>query len=808
MKRILLFLGLLLTFFVGVDTAWAGSQTIPQLSTNGNMHFYAIKNLRTNKYLYWNGNSDFIRQSESLNGYGLFYFTAGSATTTVGGVTVLKIHNLATTTLMNDFQSWNVTGIDWYVKAASGTSNGITYTGIAFSKSTLYGETKDSWNSYDSDKKIGNWSIDGGSIFEVEELTEAQTIPDAANIFLKPLIDEYQSEVNKPFSCSQEAFDALSQAYNKYNTATSFTTTDLESIKNAQDAFIHSTPTSTSFDDGTAIILSNLESTNTYVCADNNSLKAKDAKDNYAYEWILKKQDNGYYKIFNPYSNKYVGAFPTTGGWNNDGNDVAIPLVTDMNEAADFKFSTASKLGYVTIRSMQSGLPENRSYMHMTNGLIVRWEASPAKSQFKIIQNVTDIENDWDTAIKNKVSNINKGNGTYVGTFNANVISEPATAFNNATTSEDKGSTYAPLEAAIANPATRNTPEAGKYYTISNATNTERRITENYSSKIDNKNKLTGVAYNNNIVPSLWKFESVTTAGKTDLYHIVAANSGKYLSKICWDYKPLRMVDANDANIGEFDIFDKTHVNKENAVTLVTYTNNDRSADHRGTACDVTSNNQYHNESAANEITSWNMAVEGSNFRIVEVTTIPVNITSAGYATLNLPMAVNIPTGVKAYTGQKEGNELKLTAITTGIIPAETPVVIEGAEGKHNFDINYDNTATIANNGLNGTLIPTAIDNDATAYVLGNGSKGTAFYKVTSETDRTIGANKAYAGSTTVDAAANVLIFNFSDITTGINNAATSQGNNNTYYDLNGRRVLYPAHGIFVKENGQKVFIK
>lgn len=153
MKRILLFLGLLLTFFVGVDTAWAGSQTIPQLSTNGNMHFYAIKNLRTNKYLYWNGNSDFIRQSESQNGYGVFYFTAGSATTTVEGVTVLKIHNLATTTLMNDFQSWNVTGIDWYVKATSGTSNGITYTGIAFSKSTSYGDTDDSWNSYDNQKK-------------------------------------------------------------------------------------------------------------------------------------------------------------------------------------------------------------------------------------------------------------------------------------------------------------------------------------------------------------------------------------------------------------------------------------------------------------------------------------------------------------------------------------------------------------------------------------------------------------------------------------------------------------------------------
>ena len=127
MKRILLFWGLLLTFFVGVDTAWAGSQTIPQLSTDGNMHYYAIKNLRTGKYLYWNGNSDFIRQSELLNGNGFFYFTAGSTKATTTGVTSIKIHNKKTTTMMATINNWTDTGADWYVKAASNSGN----TGIA-----------------------------------------------------------------------------------------------------------------------------------------------------------------------------------------------------------------------------------------------------------------------------------------------------------------------------------------------------------------------------------------------------------------------------------------------------------------------------------------------------------------------------------------------------------------------------------------------------------------------------------------------------------------------------------------------------
>ena len=51
--------------------------------------------------------------------------------------------------------------------------------------------------------------------------------------------------------------------------------------------------------------------------------------------------------------------------------------------------------------------------------------------------------------------------------------------------------------------------------------------------------------------------------------------------------------------------------------------------------------------------------------------------------------------------------------------------------------------------------------------------------------------------------------FNFDNVTTNINNAkANETESSNTYYDLNGRRVLYPTHGIYVKGNGQKVFIQ
>ena len=389
MKRSTHFLiTLLLTFFVGAAAAWAGSQTIPTLSTDGNTHFYTIKNTRTGKYLYWNTDADFIRQSSTLTANCFFYFTAGSATTDVEGVTVLKIHNAATNNLMADFSSWTSSGIDWYVKAASNGSS----TGIAFSKSTSYGDTQDSWNSYDSDNKVGPYKIDGGSLFEVEEVTTQKQ----AAVALKSLIDTYASIVGKPFYYTQTAYDALQAAYTQYNTEDALTTEVLTAIRTASSTFLSSEPF-TEIANNTAVIFGNLQYTDQYVYANTNALGSSTNKNSYAYEWILKKQDNGYFKIYNPYSGKYIGSIPTSGGWSGTGDGVAIPLVDNLDAAQDYAITAASQLGYVNVRSMQSGLDENRSYWHMTQGNIVRWEAANQNSQFKFIRNQRTLLNGFAT---------------------------------------------------------------------------------------------------------------------------------------------------------------------------------------------------------------------------------------------------------------------------------------------------------------------------------------------------------------------------------------------------------------------------
>lgn len=53
-----------------------------------------------------------------------------------------------------------------------------------------------------------------------------------------------------------------------------------------------------------------------------------------------------------------------------------------------------------------------------------------------------------------------------------------------------------------------------------------------------------------------------------------------------------------------------------------------------------------------------------------------------------------------------------------------------------------------------------------------------------------------------------MMAFSFGNEVTGIDNVNATAPAAKKYYDLQGRRVLYPAKGIFVTEDGQKVLFK
>lgn len=202
----------------------------------------------------------------------------------------------------------------------------------------------------------------------------------------------------------------------------------------------------------------------------------------------------------------------------------------------------------------------------------------------------------------------------------------------------------------------------------------------------------------------------------------------------------------------------------------------------------------------------------GNTFAIKEVTSIPVTILSVGYATLNLPMAVEIASDVKAYYGAKDNTStITLAEISGNVIPANTPVILVAQNTlseatQFNFNISYTDAGTAPeSNALTGTTCKQKMNAGAGVYVLKNGNSGIGFYRVDSTTDLTLNANKAYYGN--ANGSTEVVRFDFGGIT-AIEGAPTLKADDATLYDLNGRRVIYPTTGVYVKANGEKVFVK
>lgn len=211
-------------------------------------------------------------------------------------------------------------------------------------------------------------------------------------------------------------------------------------------------------------------------------------------------------------------------------------------------------------------------------------------------------------------------------------------------------------------------------------------------------------------------------------------------------------------------------------------------------------------------------AEAGCVLRIQKVTTYPVSISPAGYASLCLPFSVTLPeSGLTAYKvtaiNRDNNNEMNLESVGR-TIPAGEPVILQGAAGNYTLTINADNGTKVTGNILTGATVKrTGISEDyyALAKKTIDETETVAFFRVSTTN---MPANKAYLLKKNIPAQAvnaAMFMFNFDGNggeVTDINTATKTETESNVYYDLNGRRVLYPSHGIYVKGNGQKVFIK
>lgn len=342
--------------------------------------------------------------------------------------------------------------------------------------------------------------------------------------------------------------------------------------------------------------------------------------------------------------------------------------------------------------------------------------------------------------------------------------------------------------------------EVNRYLSSENIqVSTNGSLLEKWQADANMDRNITRTTDADNFGSQLWQL----TRNADGTYSLVNANTGREAGYITPEASQLQMV----VNIG----------NGNGHYTFKPYTEGttfdgydaksmflmaDSEGNHASAASDndhvVANNNQYTNKS--------------NYWQLVKVASVPVTIKSVGWASVAFPFAVQVPaeSGVKAYFAESaDDTRMMLSEITDGIIPANTGVLLAKDGGcTVNLPI-VPTTTTYPDNKL------------ACATAERDGYASMANYMLSAKTG-TVGflpstmtlvpANKAFlpaANITSGSGQAQMLSFYIGGAVTGINAAtADAQNGNDVYYDLNGRRVLYPAHGIYVTGNGKKVFIK
>ena len=376
-----------------------------------------------------------------------------------------------------------------------------------------------------------------------------------------------------------------------------------------------------------------------------------------------------------------------------------------------------------------------------------------------------------------------------LGHYNATEVAKIAADAEAATTIENYKAINEALQALTSTPAT---PNNNAYYQIINGNSISKSYisTENVTVGKDGKateaKAIGRTTKNDAIVPQLWKFESNGEGG----YKVINANTGRAFSAV--SAVAVGVTDVETAEAGAV-----TLQQLDSKVNFIL-----KSGEHRLNAFEGDANTIVA-DYAGNHDTD-----KGNWWKIKEVTTIPVAIGESNYATVGFPFAVTIPEGVKAFIGTSTDNaSLELTEIEGGIIPANTGAIIyhEGATTV-NFGITTGGN-TIANNKLSATTAKREGFEANDTYVLAKDSEGKAALLKSELT--TVPANKAFLAASEVSSSeGNTLAFHFGGTTTGVNSAVAGKTEGTQYFDLQGRRVLYPSNGIFVTNNGKKVFIK
>lgn len=166
-----------------------------------------------------------------------------------------------------------------------------------------------------------------------------------------------------------------------------------------------------------------------------------------------------------------------------------------------------------------------------------------------------------------------------------------------------------------------------------------------------------------------------------------------------------------------------------------------------------------------------------------------LKVTEAGAATLVLPYETEIPEGVKAYTLEYASGNKAVATELKGVIPANTPVLVNAEKGDYTFKATAKLT-TKADKPVSGSLhgVWSEVVVPVGSYVLQNQSGTVAFYRVDAA-DFKVKANQAYLYAPKADGA-KMLNIDFGGEATAINGVEAEASNANTQvYTIDGKKA-------------------
>jgi hypothetical protein len=409
--------------------------------------------------------------------------------------------------------------------------------------------------------------------------------------------------------------------------------------------------------------------------------------------------------------------------------------------------------------------------------------------------------NSADDAIETAASNAQKLVST-IGTTGfpgeddvvATNLSTSVSAYNSAKTSSTKKDVLNAFSAY----KTAIMPTAGKFYTFQCASTEGYYVLSTLSSKYSESGKTrlaTAAASDDNAADRIFYFDGSSMMGYNNGYFLIKNSDGS-------GFLTQGTVGAESGTNFTFAIADYSK-----GTQCVNFEN--------GTRGMYAKDNGFVNAGSANTTS------DGYTFNVAEVTSLPLTIGSNGWSSFSAPVDVCVPTesGVKVYYAKDKpaDGKLVLTELTTGVIPANTGVLVQGTEKEIvHFSTNVASEATALTDNLlvSNWYVKSVGEADNTTdgkYAFAtktsdDNTKTTGFMKLL--TPITLLGHKCWLQTSTSAASAQFVPIALADDPTGIESAETTtvSGSDAPVYDLQGRKVNGTKKGGMYIQNG-KVFI-